>query len=243
MTNWNIKILDTGMSEIDKSNATYLEGCGKKIKVPNMMFFVEGEKKIIIDTSFESVQKTWEIHRQKVWRKKDQEIENAFKKNKIRFEEIDYVIFTHLHYDHCGNNKFFENAKFIVQREEIRFALIPLPGMETAYFSPLAGVQPSYLGTDLEIIDGDKALCEGIRIITTPGHTPGSQSVLVKTKKGICCITGDAVMLYENIEKNIPVGSHINLIDCFKSMDKIREYSDYYIPAHDSMVLKKQNSF
>lgn len=240
MSYWKITVLNTGTSEIDKSIATYLRGFGKKIKVPNIMFLIEGEKKIIVDTSFESVKKTWEIHKQKVWRSKEQEINNVFTKHGINPKEIDYVIFTHLHYDHCGNNKIFENAKFIVQQEELRFAMVPLPGMETAFFSPLIGVKPSYLDVSLEIIRGDIILCNGIKIITTPGHTPGSQSVLVNTKKGICCITGDIIMCYENIEKNIPVGAHINLVDCFDSMDKVRNNSDYVLPAHDESIFEKE---
>ena len=243
MSYWKITALDTGIIETDKSGITYLKGCGEIVNVPAIMFLIESKKKIVVDTSFESAEKTWKIHREKVQRSREQEIKSVFSKIGVDPKEIEIVIFTHLHYDHCGNNKIFENARFIVQEEELRYAMVPLPGSETAYFSPLIGVTPSYLGINLKIISGDKKICEGISVITTPGHTMGSQSVLVNTKKGICCITGDIVMSYENIEKSIPVGDHINLIDCFKSMSRVRDNSDYIIPSHDMKVLEKGEFF
>ena len=243
MSYWKITAIDAGTIEGEKSGMTYLKNCGEIVKVPSIMFLIEGEKKIVVDTSFESPEKAWKIHKERVYRNNRQEIKNAFSRIGVNPDEIEIVIFTHLHYDHCGNNKIFKNARFIVQEEELRYAMVPLPGSETAYFSPLIGVTPSYLGIDLKIINGDKKICEGISVITTPGHTMGSQSILVNTKKVIYCITGDIVMLYENIEKNIPVGDHINIIDCFRSMDKIRNSSDHIIPSHDMKVLEKRVFF
>lgn len=235
MAKWRITALNTGTSQLEKSIGTYLTDCGTIVDIPNMVFLIEGQgkKKIIVDTSFESVERTLEVHGQTVWRNKEQEMPNIFKEINLKPEEVKIVIFTHLHYDHCGNNHLFPNARFIVQREELKYAFVPLPGEETAYFSPLVGEKPSFWGTKFEIIEGDEQVCDGVKVITVPGHTPGSQAVLVDTEDGVYCIAGDEVFFYENIEKNIPVGAISSRIDWFSSMDKMRKMSDHIIPCHE----------
>lgn len=71
--------------------------------------------------------------------------------------------------------------------------------------SPLASGEDAISTDDL---DGDAEIADGVRVIVTPGHTPGHQSVLVETADGRYCVTGDAVMQYENLEKRIPPGFH-----------------------------------
>lgn len=234
-----IKALNTGTSQVDKSVGILFTDCGKIMKIPNIVFLLEGEKKIIVDTGFESPERTWRVHRQKVWRDKNQEFPAIFKEIRLNPAEVDMVIFTHLHYDHCGNNHLFPKARFIVQREELRYAFVPMPGEETAYFSPLIGEKPSFWGTRFEIIEGDRQICPGVRVIATPGHTPGSQSVLLDTEKGTYCLAGDTVFFHENIEKNIPVGFTSSRLDWFSSVEKIKKMSDHIIPSHDPKIFEK----
>ena len=49
----------------------------------------------------------------------------------------------------------------------------------------------------------------GLRIIQTPGHTPGHQSVLVNTDEGLLCVTGDAACMMENLTIPTPPGTHV----------------------------------
>ena len=228
----------TGLSEIDKSGATYLTDCGVIMKIPNIVFLLQGGNNIVIDTSFESVERSKAVHDQTVWRTKEQEVDYALKNIGVDPSQVDIVIFTHLHYDHCGTNKIFTNARFIVQREELTNALVPTRGQETAYFSPIIGETPSFSGTKFDLIDGEVEIFEGINVIKTPGHTPGSQAILVNTSDGIYCVAGDAVPFYENIEKDIPAGYHDCVHDCYESMDKIKRMSKEAIPAHDPLIFK-----
>ncbi len=115
-----------------------------------------------------------------------------------------------------------------------------MPDEARAYFSPLIGEKPSFWGTPFEIIQGDWEILDGIRLIKTPGHTPGSQAVLIDTVGGIYCIAGDNAFFYENIEKNIPVGHLSSRIDWFSSMEKIRRMSDLIIPCHDSRIFERK---
>jgi N-acyl homoserine lactone hydrolase len=203
------------------------------------MFLVEevrGDRTIIVDTGFESVERTMEVHGQRVWRSERQKPLIALRDAGVDPESVRTAVLTHLHYDHSGNNGLFPNARFIVQRRELQYAFAPLPGEETAYFSPLIGEKPSFWGTPFEVIDGDVRVTDGISVILTPGHTPGSQMVLVDTQQGVFCLAGDNAFFYENIRDGIPVGHLYSRADWFSSMSRAQQSSDHMLPSHDPLL-------
>ena len=239
MSLWTITMLDTGTQTQDKGFMTYLTDMGQPIQIPVTVALIEGPEKILVDTSFLSVERTWEIRRRKIVRAPAQELIPALTAAGARPEEISIVIHTHLHYDHAGNNRLFPRARFFVQREELRYALAPTSFDASAYFAPHLGITPDYLGTRFDLLDGDAEIAPGVRVITTPGHTPGHQSVLVETAAGRYCIAGDAVMWFENLERNIPPGIHTSTIDCMASMARIVREADHVLPAHDPKLFER----
>lgn len=240
MATWTITMLDTGTQMQDKGAMTYLTDMGQAIQIPVTVALIEGPTKILVDTSFLSVERTWEIRRRKIVRAPSQELVAALAAAGASPEEISIVVHTHLHYDHAGNNKLFSNARFFVQREELRYALAPTTFDASAYFAPSLGVTPDYLGTRFELLDGDAEIADGVRVITTPGHTPGHQSVLVETASGRYCVTGDAVMWYENLERQVPPGVHTSMIECMASMARIAREANHVLPAHEPRVFARQ---
>jgi N-acyl homoserine lactone hydrolase len=239
MTQWTITMLNTGTQTQDKGVMTYLTDMGQTIQIPVTVALIEGPEKILVDTSFLSVERTWQIRRRKIARSPTQELVEALASAAARPEEIAAVILTHLHYDHAGNTQLFPKARFFVQREELRYALAPTSFDATAYFAPSLGITPDYLGTQFELLDGDTEIAEGVRVIATPGHTPGHQSVLVDTSAGRYCIAGDAVMWYENLERNIPPGIHTSTIECMASMARIAREADHVLPGHDPKLFAR----
>jgi N-acyl homoserine lactone hydrolase len=237
---WTITMLDTGTQAQDKGVMTYLTDMGQPIQIPVTVALIEGPEKILVDTSFKSVERTWQIRRRKITRSPGQELTAALAAAGAHPEEIATVILTHLHYDHAGNNQLFPKARFFVQREELRYALAPTAFDATAYFAPSLGITPDYLGTKFELLDGDAQISEGVRVITTPGHTPGHQSVVVTTAGGRYCIAGDAVMWYENIENRIPPGFHTSMIDCMGSLDRIAREADHVLPGHEPKLFVRR---
>ena len=155
MTPWTITMLDTGTQTQDKGVMTYLTDMGQTIQIPVTMALIEGPEKILVDTSFLSVERTWQIRRRKIARTPAQELVAALAAAGVRPEDISIVIHTHLHYDHAGNNHLFPRARFFVQREELRYALAPTSFDASAYFAPSLGITPDYLGTKFELLDGD----------------------------------------------------------------------------------------
>jgi len=97
--------------------------------------------------------------------------------------DVTMVINTHLHFDHCGQNPAFDHAPLMVQRSE--HERIFRERDEVTDWIEASGMR-------FELVDGDVQLADDLRIITTPGHTSGHQSVIATTESGTELFIGDA---------------------------------------------------
>ncbi|OPY00718.1 MAG: N-acyl homoserine lactonase [Syntrophorhabdus sp. PtaB.Bin184] len=152
-------------------------------------------------------------------------------------EEIRLVVNTHLHVDHCGGNGFLPNARFLAQKSELEYARNPLPVHRPAYDVDLSHM-------DLELLEGDTEIAEGVRTITTPGHSPGSQAVLIDTDKGLYVIAGDTITHY--LSMDVPEGApfwpgplYVGLKEYYESLDRLRALGGTILPGHDPLVLRQ----
>jgi N-acyl homoserine lactone hydrolase len=222
----------------DKSGFTYMANVGVKIELPIIAWLVEtAETKIMVDTGTNGPEETAEYHKPLI-RKREQELPYLLKKLGVDPGEISTVILTHLHWDHCYNNRLFPRAQFIVQRAEIRYAIAPLPPHVHAFDLP------PIVETKYTVISGDKKIIDGVTILLTPGHTPGSQSVLLESEKRRILIGGDTMPLYENWNDNpvpVPSGIFVNLEDYYATFDRIASLNlDLFLPGHDIRVFDKE---
>ena len=97
--------------------------------------------------------------------------------------DVAFVINTHLHFDHCGGNRLFPGVPIHVQARELADArsLDNYTIREWVDFEGAMYVEHK----------GEVELLPGIRLLPTPGHTRGHQSVLVDTPDGLVVIGGD----------------------------------------------------
>lgn len=150
-------------------------------------------------------------------------------------EDIDIVINTHLHYDHCGSNRYFPNAVFYVQRTEYETAFDPTSPQKQLYASRFFDKKAvSYF--QWRFLDGEAEILLGVICLPTPGHTYGHQSVLFHTAQGTVCVAGDAATTLNNIQQNIEMGVSVDSRAVFESLQKIRIRADYIIPAHEPTI-------
>jgi N-acyl homoserine lactone hydrolase len=96
------------------------------------------------------------------------------------------VINTHLHFDHCGGNRLFPGVPIHVQRLELQ---APHDPHEWVDFAGATYVEQ----------DGEAEVLPGIRLLPTPGHTRGHQSVLVDTPDGLVVIGGDVAYTFHEL--------------------------------------------
>ena len=114
-------------------------------------------------------------------------------------EDIDVVVFTHLHFDHAGGGTClneagdivpsFPNAEYIAQRREWVMATSELPELRGAY--PQENLLPLQASGQLKLIDGNVNVLPGLRSLVTGGHTEGHQALLLESDGEIAVFLGD----------------------------------------------------
>jgi glyoxylase-like metal-dependent hydrolase (beta-lactamase superfamily II) len=134
-------------------------------------------------------------------------------------KHVNFIAFSHLHWDHTGNANDFPDSVWIMNKTELAAALVlPPPG----------GVLPEtwsvYKTAKTETIDGDyDVFGDGrVMILRAPGHTPGSQVLKLKLQKsGTVILSGDLYHLRANrLLKRVPV-YNVDRADTLASMSRI----------------------
>ena len=149
----------------------------------------------------------------------------------LKIGDINYVVLSHTHGDHIGNVGLFRDSKIVMQRAEHRW--IYSPDGTNDNVNQLKALARKLMGKpkDLELVDGDTDLFGdgSVTLISTPGHTPGSQSMLVHLKKsGFIILSGDVVHSEENFEKDIVPSLNTDKAASIASMEKVRRMIGTY---------------
>jgi len=159
-----------------------------------------GSKKIVVDTGLLG---------------EDGVLIDALAARGLSPDDVDFVVNTHLHLDHCGCNLLFRKSVFYADRKE----------------NP-----PIYF----KHADDGKELVPGVRFLSTPGHTEGSVSVVVVSDDRKYVIAGDAIPTVENYETMTPPAINIDEKLAKESMERILKIADFVIPGHDAMFEVKR---
>ena len=114
-------------------------------------------------------------------------LEDGLRQLGVEPEDIVTVINTHLHFDHAGGNTYTDadgairltcpNARHVVQKGEFRYATHANERTAASYFA--RNYVPIQDAGQLDMVDGEREVMPGIRVLPTPGHTPHHQSVLI----------------------------------------------------------------
>jgi glyoxylase-like metal-dependent hydrolase (beta-lactamase superfamily II) len=126
----------------------------------------------------------------------DAEIDDAYRPERRQLSEalgahgltprdVALVVNTHLHFDHCGSNHLFPRVPIYVQQDEYA-AAHTLP-----HFTILDWVD--FPDAHYEQVGGEHQILPGVRLLPTPGHTPGHQSVTIDTVSGLAVLAGQAI--------------------------------------------------
>jgi N-acyl homoserine lactone hydrolase len=121
---------------------------------------------------------------------RDDSLAAALRAHGLEYGDVATMVNTHLHSDHAGMNRVFENAEIVVQESEYRFAFGPTAQQGHAY-RPTSGFA-RIPAERFRLVTGNVPLSPSVWLLHTPGHTPGHQSVLARTGSGWVIFTGDA---------------------------------------------------
>lgn len=195
---YEVQVLFDGYSKPDKEGQTANCSC----------VLITGKNNIIVDTMT-----CWD----------GEKILAELKNRNINQSVINYVVSTHSHADHIGNNNLFLNATHIIGW--------------TIHFKDKFIDHPFNLGTAYEID-------ENLKIIPTPGHTLSDVSVVVKNVEnfGTIVVAGDLFEREEDLHNDeiwISAGSE-DVESQKRNRAMVLDIADYIVPGHGKMfkVLK-----
>ena len=238
MSTYTIHPIVMGTKVFDKSMMTYQYGSGNQYTIPIYCWYLEGgDKKILVDTGEMGPIRSEE--REKAIGGPIYTFEEGLAKWGLIPEDIDVVIHTHLHNDHCENDYKCVNARIYVHEKELESIHNPHP-LDYRYNEEfLYEVEQN---NQIEALAEDCELLPGIRVVHTPAHTKGGMSILIKTAKGTAVITGFCVIM-ENLEppiqikamemEVIPPGTHVNVYQAYDIVKKIKSMGDIILPLHE----------
>lgn len=158
---------------------------------------------------------------------------NALARRGCGPEDVDLIVHTHLHYDHMQNDGLFPRAVAVIQEREARWAT----GPNADEFCISVAEFLSGRADRLLLLDEEREVLPGIRVLPTGGHTPGHQAVLVRTsdeEAGLTCIAGDLVPLRANLRHVQPSCRDPAAVRAF--LARAERESWRVIPSHDPQM-------
>lgn len=239
---WNAMALILGHHKIKKQ--FFFPNCDPSAEfwVPvTAVALYDGQHRILVDTGYQDTE--WvDRHVTQARCEPGEELDNALRQGPgWRPEDVDLVINTHLHFDHCGNNHRFQNARFVVHRREWQ-AACAVPEEGQGMYLPSLYDESAVPADRWDIIDGDMSCLSGLDLIETPGHSAGHMSVLVKTEEGILCVAGDMCCTLENLRNGIVNQSVYSCEQAAQSYEKVKRAAEYILPGHDGCIQPFQSS-
>lgn len=210
-----MRLLSVPVGHIDADQSLVGGGTGT-VTYPVMCFLVEAAgERVLFDTGMHpAVRDDAVAHWGKVARRRlvprlddDGDVVARLRASGVRPEDVGLVVNSHLHNDHAGMNLAFPGSRTLVRTREFEYAVslmdTPSSGFVRADFFDVA--RPPELfdyETSYDLL-GDGSLI----LLSTPGHTPGHQSMLVRFPSGArYVLSGDAVYSCSDLEAGRPPG-------------------------------------
>lgn len=135
-------------------------------------------------------------------------------------EDIDYLAVSHMHFDHAGGVEAFAGSTLLIQQAEYEAAFQradEIRGYEPQLYGALADSERRLLNGDHDVFNDGT-----VRIVSTPGHTPGHQVLLVDLEDtGAVVLSGDLYHFEESRAwRRVPT-FNVDAEQTLASMDKI----------------------
>ncbi len=238
MTHWKIHPIVMGTKIFDKGMMTYQHDYGKPFTIPIYCWYIEGpDKVVLVDTG--EMNPIRSADREAAIGGKIYTFEEGLARYHLTPEDVDIVIHTHLHNDHCENDYKCANARFYIHQKELD-RIHHVHPLDFRYLEDY--IEDIEENGQIEVVTEDRQILDGISVMHTPVHTDGGLSVIIDTEKGKAVITGFCV-IKENFDpppavcamemEVIPPGTHVNVYEAYDTMMKIKKTADILLPLHE----------
>lgn len=152
--------------------------------------------------------------------------------------DIDAVVLSHLHWDHAGNWQMFRGARLYVQTAELSYAASP-EAAHRKYFDTVAEPPAAIPDPGTGAVNGSSLVLghPRLELMLLPGHTPGSQGLLILTEAARILLAGDTVPLLGNLA-GCPRANGIatDRAAAQATIEKIPLLATDVLPSHDPML-------
>lgn len=258
MSNYTIRPINTGyvptypkQYHYHHSVHAFIPGISdEKEALPVFVFLLEGDgNRILVDTGMSWTERANKYHHPGSWQEPGQAIWEQLDKLNIPYESINYVLFTHMHWDHIFYMDYFKKARFVAHQKEYTFAMDPIPLYYKSYEHPFLGITRPFEGIKVDTVDGETEIVPGVRMFETFGHAPGHMSIEVDTKDGKYICGGDSAFRLANFNSIPEIGytvtppaRFVDIIETWKSLELTKERAeslDKILLAHETDLLNR----
>lgn len=157
----------------------------------------------------------------------------------VKPEQIDDVVISHCHFDHTGNIRHFRHARITMQKREYEFAI-----NEATPDDAVVKMDFDYPDIKWNLIEGDWEIVPGVQVLSTRGHMPGHQSMVVTLpNSGVKVMPADAGDLMENYDEQILPGQSVDDDSAREALRKLKHIVDSthgeFLLTHDPVQVQK----
>jgi len=196
----------------------------------------------VVDTGLESVPEMNRgagfLMRELITQQPGEDTVSILKKAAVAGEDVDYVILTHCHYDHCSLLSLFPNADVVIPERAWKLWHAQPETANYLHKGFLDELETLNAAGRLILLD-EGLVVPGIGVRWVGGHSPCSQFIYVNTAKGVAVFTGDTVQLYGNVEQNDVIGIWCDDAQCWRALAIAQEEPDILLPGHEPRILEK----
>jgi len=183
----------------------------------NSLLVRDGKRTVLIETG---IGPKLTEKRQSIY-KNQARLMNSFEEAGVAPDEIDIVINTHLHFDHCGWNTYyrdgrvaptFPRAKYYVQKGELEHAHEQHERDRVSYLTD--NYDPLVQSGQMTLLEGDAEIAPGISVRVFPGHTRDMQIVLVRSGGTAVCYASDLIPTTHHLDPTWVMGYDLYPLTC-----------------------------
>lgn len=225
-----VALLDGGSLVIDRFHAFWNKGPAGEFRFPCYSVLIEhADGRFLFDTGFDYDHVMRVLPFEKPMQTREQTIPGALRQTGLGTGEIDFVINSHYHFDHCGGNRHLTNAKTICHAAELEACGCHHP-FEHLGYSDLSGVISPTLDMytpRFETLRGDQEIAKGLWLFETPGHTAGHYSLMVElVDRRPMLFTADACYSAENMATMTISSFHLDPVASLASMHRLKALAE-----------------
>lgn len=246
MTETKVYLLDGGTLVIDGFHAFWNRGPAGEVRFPTYSVLIEHKDGLyIFDTGYDYDHVMKVLPFEKPLQTPEQTIPGALALVGKRPEDINYVINSHYHFDHCGGNKHLTTACTVCHALELEACSCHQP-FEHLGYSDMSCV-PELQKTDdgasavagdgdpeidiytptFDTVTGDQEIAKGLWLFETPGHTAGHYSMMVELAgRRPMLFTADACYSQKNMDMMCLSSFHLDPTANYRSMLRLKELAE-----------------